>query len=154
MSIEQRLAEDMKEALRAKQARRLNCIRMLRAKLMEQQVALREKHGRNHVLTDDEAQQVVAAYAKQRRDSIEAFEQAGRDDLAAGEREELAIVAAYLPDQLDDAALRQLVREAIAESGAGSASGLGAVMKVLMPKVKGRADGKRVNAIVRELLGG
>ena len=152
MSIENRLADDMKEAMRAKDAPRLGCIRMLRSKLMEKQVALREANGKDYVLTDDESQDVISAYAKQRRDSIEAYEKADRPDLAAGERAELALITTYLPEQLDAATLRALVQEAITESGASSPKDMGAVMKAVMPKVKGRADGKQVNAVVRELL--
>ena len=153
MSIAKRLAEDMKQALKAKETRRLNCIRMLRSKLQEKTVELRAKHGPEHELTDDEAVEVIGAYAKQRRDSISAYREAGREEQAADEQAELDIVTAYLPEQLTDEALRQIVKEAVASSGAVSAKDIGAVMKIVMPQVKGRADGKQVNAIARELLG-
>jgi len=153
MSIQERLTEDMKQALKAGDKQRLQCIRMLLARLKDRTVALRAEHGREHVLTDEEALEAIAAYAKQRRDSIEAYREAGRDDLAANEQAELDIVATYLPQPLGEDELRALVQTAIAEAGAASAKDMGKVMQLVMPQVKGRADGKQVNRLVRELLG-
>jgi uncharacterized protein YqeY len=152
MSLEDRLKEDMKQALRAGDKPRLGCIRMLLAKLKDLQVSLRAQHGVDYVLSDEDAEQAVAAYAKQRRDSIASYESAGRRDLVDRERAELAIIEAYLPEQLGEDELRELVRQAIEETGASSPKELGKLMKQLMPRVKGRADGKQVNRIARELL--
>jgi uncharacterized protein YqeY len=154
MTLRERLEADMKDALRLQDTRRLSCIRMLRAKLLEREVALRGKEGRDYRIGDDEAQQVIASYAKQRGDSIESYRQAGREDLAAAEREELEIVRAYLPQQLAEAEIRALVQQVLAASGAASAADLGRVMKLVMAEVKGRADGKLVNRLVVEALSG
>jgi uncharacterized protein YqeY len=152
MSIKQRLSADMKLALKSKETLRLGCIRMLRSKLLEREVSLRGKHGRDYGITDDEALAVVQTYAKQRRDSIEAYREGGRDDLADREQAELEVIQAYLPQQLGDDELTAVIREAVAEAGAASPADMGAVMKLVMPRVKGRADGKRVNRILRGLL--
>ncbi len=152
MSIRKQLEADMRQAMRARDQQRLSCIRMLKSKLQEREVALRGKHGKDHELADDEVLAVVSAYAKQRRDSIDSYRQGGRDDLADAEQAELEIVTAYLPKQLSAGELRELVRGAIAESGAASMKDIGAVMKVVMLKTKGLADGKQVNLVARELL--
>ena len=154
MSIRKQLDADMKQAMRDRDQPRLSCIRMLKSKVQEKEVALRGKHGKDHELTDDDVMAVLTTYAKQRRDSIASYREAGREELAATAEAELAILKAFLPEQLDEAAIRELVQKAIADSGAGSMKEIGAVMKLLMPQVKGKADGKQVNAIVRELLGG
>jgi len=154
MSIRQRLTDDMKQAMRSRESLRLTTIRMLRAKLLEREVELRAAKGKDYQLDDDEAQVVIASYAKQRRDSIESYRQAGRDDLADTEQSELTIVADYLPEQLGEGEVRKIVQEAVAESGASSTGDLGTVMRLVLPRVKGRADGKLVNRLVREALSG
>ena len=152
MALDERLAADMKLALKARDSPRLNCIRMLRSKIQEKTVAARSKRGIDAKLSDDEITEVISAYAKQRRDSIEAFQSAGREERAAAEQAELEIIQEYLPQQLSEAELEGLVREAIAETGASSAKDMGGLMKLVMPKVKGRADGKQVNQVARRLL--
>ena len=153
MSIKQRLETDMKQAMKGRDRPRVSCIRMLKSKLLEHEVSLRAKHGTDYEISDEEAQVVIATYAKQRRDSIDSYRSGGRDDLVADEQAELEIVTTYLPRQLSEDELRQLVLVAISESGAESIKDIGKLMKVLMPKTKGKADGKQVNRIVRELLG-
>ncbi len=96
-SLVERLVADLKTAMKAGDRARVNCSRMLRSRIQEREVALRGKHGRNYRLTDEEALQVVGAYAKQRRDSIDAYRQGGRDELVASEQAELSIVQEYLP---------------------------------------------------------
>lgn len=152
MTIKQRLESDLKSALKARQTERVACLRMLRSKILEREVELRGDRGRDHQLEDGEALQVIAAYAKQRRDSIESFRRAGREELAVREEAELEIVSAYLPRQLDEEAIARIVDEVIAESGATSPRDLGRVMKLVMPRLQGAADGKLVNRIVREKL--
>ena len=154
MSLMETIAEDLKAALKMQARERLDTLRMARAKMLEAEVNLRAEMGREYKLEDSEAVRVLAAYAKQRRDSIDAFRKAGREDLAAKEEAELAIVQEYLPQQLTADQVREIVREAIAATGATSPKDMGAVMKVVMPKVKGVADGKMVNQIVNELLSG
>jgi len=103
-------------------------------------------------LTDSEVQTIVAREVKTRRESVEAFRKGGREDLASKEEAEIAILAGYLPEQLDDAALEALVAEAIAATGATSARDLGKVMAWLSPRTKGRADGRRVSELVARVL--
>lgn len=153
MSLKDRLNEDLKTAMRARDTPRLNVVRMLKSKLQEREVAERGKHGPDHKLDEQTMIEVVAAYAKQRRDSIAQYEELGRDDLAAKERAELELLTVYLPEQLDEQKIREIVTAAIAESGATEMRQMGDVMKLVMPQVKGKADGKQVNAIVKELLG-
>ena len=107
-----------------------------------------------HDLSDDEALKVLQKEAKQRRDSIDEYRKGGREDLVAGEEQELEIIQTFLPEQLDDAEVRRLVEETIAELGATGMDDLGKVMGPLMQKLDGRADGRAANAIVRELLSG
>ncbi len=153
MSIVQRLDDDMKKAMRAKDSLALSCIRMLKSKMMEKEVALRAKQGKEYKISDQEAEAVVAAYAKQRRDSIESYTKGGRDDLVESEKAELEIVQRYLPEPMGDDELKAIVAEAVAESGASSVRDMGAVMKLVMARAKGAADGKRINEMVRQLLG-
>ena len=152
MSLKQQLESDIRNALKQGQKDKVGCLRMLKAKILEKEVALRKERGRDCVLTDEEITSVIAAYAKQRRDSIASFDQGGRGDLAARERAELEIVSSYLPEQLSEDDVRRLVSDAIAESGASSARDMGAVMKLVMPRVKGAADGKLVSRLVGEFL--
>ena len=105
-----------------------------------------------HDLSEDEALKVLQKEAKQRRDSIEEYGKGGRDDLVAAEQQELEIIQTYLPQQLDDAEVRRLVEETIAEVGATGLDDLGKVMGPLVKKLDGRADGRAANTIVRELL--
>ena len=154
MTIKEKIVADMTAAMKAKDAARLSVMRMLKSKMMEAEVELRAKKGLDYQLEDQESLAVIGSYAKQRRDSIEAYTQGGRAELAAKEQAELVIIQEYLPAQLSEDDIRGFAREAIAASGATSAKDMGAVMKVLMPKVKGAADGAVVNRIVRELLGG
>ena len=154
MSLKQRIEDDLKTALKAGEKQRLSCLRMVKAKVQEKQVELRGKQGPEAKLSDHDVTNVVSAYAKQRRDSIESYEQAGREDLAANERAELEILAAYLPQQMSEGDVAAIVDEAVRESGASEPKDMGAVMKLVMPKIKGRADGKLVNRIVQSRLKG
>jgi len=152
MSIKQRLDTDMKQAMKAREQRTVTCIRMLKSKLLEREVALRSKEGKDYEITNEEALTVISTYAKQRRDSISSYRDGGREELATEEEAELEIVERYLPQQLSEDALRELIAGAIAESGASTIKDLGSVMKLVVPKTKGLADGKLVNQLVRELL--
>ncbi len=154
MSLKQRIQDDMKAALRSGDKTRLGTLRQIKAKFQEREVELRAARGIDYAIEDDEAIAVLTRAAKQRRESIESFRAGNRPDLVAREEAELGIIEGYLPERLGDDELRRLVREAIAESGATGARDLGAVMKAVMPKVRGRADGKEVNRVARELLGG
>ena len=146
MGLTDRLQADVTSAMRDGDAFRRDTLRMA---LAAAQNAEKDKRA---PLTEDEGIAVMTREVKRRRESIEAFDGAGRTDLADRERAEVEILAAYLPQQLDESELVPLVREAIAESGATSARDMGRVMSVLMPRVKGRADGKLLSGLVAQEL--
>jgi hypothetical protein len=152
MSLKQVIAEDLKTAMKLRAQDRVETLRMARARMLEAEVALRASMGRDYELSDEEAIKALAGYAKQRRDSIESYRQAGRDDLAAQEEAELAIIQEYLPRQLTEDDVRAIVAKAIAATGATSPRQMGQVMKAVMPQVQGAADGKLVSRIVNEML--
>jgi len=152
--LKQRILDDLTAALKAGDKLRLGVVRMLKADIQKQEVELRVKKGKDYSLSDPEVLEVLARSAKQRRDSIESYRAGGREDLAGREEEELAVVEAYLPKQLDRDELARLVDEAVAKTGAAGPRDMGQVMKALMPEVKGRADGKLVNELVKARLGG
>lgn len=145
MSLNARIEADLKEAMKAREMDRLNTIRMLKSAV---KMAAIEKGGASAVLEDAEVEAVVRKQVKQRRDSVDGFEKGGRPELAAKERAEIEVLSAYLPKELTDAELGALIDAAIAEVGATSKAQLGAVMKAAQPKVAGRAEGKRVSAMV------
>lgn len=132
--------------MRAKDKERLAVIRMLKASLQNEEIKV------GHELNADEELTILSREMKQRRDSLAEFEKAGREDLSEKVKIEIAIVENYLPAQLTDEEIRQIVAQAIADTGATSAKEFGKVMGAVMPKVKGKADGNQVNAIVKELL--
>src|SRR6186713_737706 len=150
MSLQERIDSELKEAMRAKDAARLGVLRMLKSALKYSAI---EKQGAAGQLDDAEAMQVIRKQVKQRQDSIASFEKGGRPELAAKEKEELAILNAYLPRAMDATELGNAVREAIAETGATSRAQMGAVMKVLHAKLAGRADGKTLSQEVQRQLG-
>lgn len=150
MTSKQSLREDMTAALRARDQVRTNTLRSAMAAVTNAEVAGKEAKE----LTDDEVQQVIAKEAKKRREAAEAYDGAGREELAATERAELAILEEYLPQQLGDDELSALVAEAVTETGAQGMAGMGQVMKAVQPKVAGRAEGGRVAAAVKQALQG
>jgi uncharacterized protein YqeY len=152
MAIRERIVADLTAAMKSKDAQRLGVLRMLKSRIMEAEVDQRGRKGPDYVLDDQESLAVIATYAKQRRDSIEAYRKGGKEDLAAKEEAELAIIQQYLPARMSDDEVRRIVAGVIAETGATSAKDMGAVMKAVMPKLQGGADGAVVNRIVRELL--
>lgn len=146
MTLLSTLNDDMKTAMRAKDKERLAVIRMLKASIQNEEIKV------GHVLNDDEELTILSREMKQRRDSLAEFENAGRDDLSEKVKVEIAIVEEYLPAQLSDDEIREIVKQAIAKTGAASVKEFGKVMGVVMPQVKGKVDGNQVNAIVKELL--
>lgn len=136
--------------MRAKNAARLGVLRMLKSALKYSAIA---KSGAEAELDDSEAMQVIRKQAKQRQDSIESFEKGGRTELAEKERNELAILSAYLPKALSPEELARIVRETIAAIGATSKAQMGVVMKAAQEKVAGRADGKSLSQEVQRQLG-
>ena len=147
MSIKDQLTADMKQAMKDREAGklRLSVIRMVRA---NKNVEINDKKE----LTDDEVLAVLMKEVKMRQDSVEEFQKAGRDELVAQAKEEIAILKKYLPEALSDDELKAIVAEVIAAVGATSPKDMGKVMPAVMAKTKGRADGKRINVMVRELL--
>jgi uncharacterized protein YqeY len=148
--ILERLKSDLNAALKARDTARVSVLRMLVAKVKDLQIA----KGRDDVLGDDEVRQVLASYAKQRQEAAEVYAQAGRQDLHDQEMREREVVAAYLPQQLEDDAVRAVLREIVAQTGAASGRDLGKVMGPAMKRLQGQADGTRVQRLARELLGG
>lgn len=146
MSLNNLIKEDLKQAMRSKDKETLATLRMLKSALQNESIKL----GKD--LSQDEEITVLSRELKQRKDSLQEFDKAGRDDLAAGERTAIDVLQAYMPEQLSDEELEQLVQETISEVGAASKSDMGKVMSALMPKVKGKADGSKVNMLVQQNL--
>lgn len=133
----------------AKDALKTSTLRLLLSALNYTEI---QKGGAGYEATDEDVLAVIQKEAKQRRDSIESFETNGRQEMADKEKQELEILTAYLPEQLSEDAIKSLVSEAVSRTGATSMADIGKVMGVLMPKVKGKADGNLVNKLVREQL--
>jgi len=146
MNLSERLNEDMKQAMRSKDKFKLSTIRMIRATIMNQEIDLKR------TLDDAEVLDILSREIKQRKDSLQDFKKAGRDDLAETVEAEIVIVAEYLPAQLAEEEVKAIVQQTIQETGASSKADMGKVMAALMPKVKGRADGKLVNQVVQQYL--
>jgi len=148
MSLKARITDDMKAAMRAKEAARLGTIRLLLA-------AIKQKEVDERVELDDAAvSSIVEKLIKQRKDSISQFQATGRDDLVAAEQAELVVLQDYLPEQLSVAEVEAEVVAAIAESGAASARDMGKVMGLLKPRLAGRADMGQVSALIKTRLAG
>jgi uncharacterized protein YqeY len=139
----QQVQDDVKSALKAGERERVHALRLIASEL---QKAAKENGG--------EDVEVLQRERKRRQEAAAAYREAGREDLAAAEEREAELIVGYLPEQLSDGELDALVGDAVAESGASSPKDMGKVMALVMPKVKGRADGKRVSSLVREKLAG
>ena len=153
MGLREQLTDDLKDAMRTKDDDRRRTIRSVIAAMKKAETEL-DSTGARVVLDDSDIMGVISKQAKQRQESIEAFQAGGREDLVARERAELAILEAYLPQQLTEAEIEEAARQVIAETGASGPRDLGIVMRPLMARLKGRADGKLVNKVVREQLSG
>lgn len=147
MTLKTRIQDEMKDAMRAKDAARLSTIRLLLAAIKQREVDERRELGDGDVLA------VVDKMIKQRRDSVAQFEAGRREDLAAAERAEIAVLQAYLPAQASDAEIDAAIAGAIAATGAAGAAGIGKVMAILKPKLAGKADMAAVSAKVKAKLG-
>ncbi|CAH0230196.1 GatB/YqeY domain-containing protein [Peribacillus sp. NPDC101481] len=146
MSLLERLNNDMKQAMKNKEKDKLSVIRMLKASIQNE--ALKQRQD----LTDDEELTVLSRELKQRKDSLQEFENAGRSDLVDKVRTELVYVEAYMPEQLSEEDISNIVKQTIEEVNATSKADMGRVMGALMPKVKGKADGSLVNKLVQQHL--
>jgi hypothetical protein len=148
MTLQERLDSDLRDAMRNNEVARKLAIRAVKTAVIEAQVA----GAQERVLTDSDVMAIIAKQIKQRRDSITEFAKGGRQDLIAKEEAEIAVLETYLPRQLDEAAIREHARRAIAELGVTDLRGLGPVMKRLAVELRGLADGQVVNRVVRALL--
>jgi len=144
VAVLERIQQDVTVALKAGDRERTGALRLLASEL---QKAIKEAREQE---VDEIA--VLQRERKRRLESAEAFRDAGRSDLAESEEREAAVIDEYLPEQMSDAELRRIVEDVVAESGAASQKDMGRVMSAVMPQVKGQADGKRVSAVVREVL--
>lgn len=147
MTLQERLGQEVKTAMLAKDAERLGALRMLKSTLG---YILIEKKAES--ISDADFVSVVQKEVKKRRDSIEQFESGGRPELAAKEKQEIAVLESFLPQQLSPEELENMVRAAIAETGATSKKEMGAVIKAVQAKAAGRADGKTISQLVGKLL--
>lgn len=152
MTLKDRISEDIKTAMKAKDKVRLETVRSIKKLILERETNVRPQGQES--LTEEQEMEVLTQLAKQRRDAIEQYRQAGRDDLAAAEQQELTIIEEYLPQQLSDEEIRAAIAAIIAEVGATSAKDLGKVMGPAMQRLKGRADGKTVQRFTQEALKG
>jgi len=148
MSLKNQLMQDMKEAMKAKQAIRLGTIRQLRSAIKNKEIELRQDLDDNGILG------VIGTAVKQRREAAQMYSDNDRPELAAKEEAELAVLQEYLPAQLSEEEVREIVIAVIAETGATSPQDMGKVMPQVMARTKGSADGKMVNQLVREQLAG
>ncbi|MDV2883974.1 GatB/YqeY domain-containing protein [Alkalihalophilus pseudofirmus] len=146
MNLLERLNVDMKNAMKNKDKQKLSVIRMVKSSLQNEQIKL----GRE--LTDDDSLTVLNRELKQRKDSLHEFEQANREDLASKLRDEIAVLEDYMPEQLSEDEVSEIVKETMAEVGASTKADMGKVMGAIMPKVKGKADGGLVNRLVQQHL--
>ncbi len=146
MSLLANIDKDVAEALKAREMQKVTVLRGLKSDIKYRQIDKKDS------LTDKEVTEVVCSYAKKCQDSIAAFKKGNREDLVEKTEFELEVIAKYLPEQLSEDKLREIIKAAIEESGADSPQKMGLVMKIVMPKVKGKADGNIVSKIASELL--
>ena len=145
--MKQDIREDLKEALLQKDELKKGTLRMLLAALVN-----KEKEKNLGPLTEEQIQNVILSEVKKRKEATEAFKKGGRPEMAEKERKEMEILQKYLPEQIPEEEIRKLVKEAIEQTGAATSQEMGKVMAALMPKIKGKADGAFVSALVKELL--
>ena len=148
MDLFEKVSEDIKAAMKAKDRQRLDALRGIKKEVIEGKTA----PGADGVLTDDAAMKILVKMAKQRRESAEIYKAQNREELAQEELAQAAVIDEYLPKQLTEAELEAALREIIAETGASSAKEMGKVMGVASKKLAGRADGRAISAKVKELL--
>ena len=146
MNLSERLIDDMKQAMKSQDKFKLTTIRMMRASMKNLEIDLKRP------LEDNEVLDILSREIKIRKDSLQEFKKAGRDDLVTDLAAEIEIISQYLPEQLTEEEIQEIVRQTIQELGASSKADMGKVMSALMPKTKGRADGKLVNQVVQQFL--
>ena len=149
MGLKEKLQADLTEAIRGRDEVKSGTIRMLLSAITNEEVAGKAAK----VLTEAEIITVLSRETKKRREAVEAFTAAKRDDLANKEKAEAVVIAQYLPEQLSEAEIKKIIADAIAETNAAGPAGMGLVMKVLQPKIAGKADGGIVSSLVKAALG-
>lgn len=147
MSLKEQMLEDMKTAMKDRDAIRKNTVQMVRA------AVLQVEKDNKITLDDDGILEVIAKELKKRRDVLPEYEKSGRQDLIDGLKAEIDVLLQYLPRQLTEEELEVIVRQAVKDTGAASAKDMGKVMQAVMPQVKGKADGKMINSIVKKIIG-
>ena len=148
MQLEQQIMAEMKEAMKAKDEAVLRSLRAIKAEIIK----AKTEPGAGGEIDEATEQKFLQKMMKQRRDSLEIFEKQGREDLAAKEREEMAVIEKFLPKQLDEAALKAILAKIIADTGASSVADMGKIMGLATKQLAGQADGKAIGAAVKELL--
>jgi len=148
MALEEQIMVEMKEAMKSKNEGVLRSLRAIKAEIIK----AKTDPGAGGQIDEATEQKFLQKMMKQRRDSLEIFEKQGREDLAAKEKEEMAVIEKFLPKQLDEAAIKEAVAKIIAETGAASPADMGKVMGAASKALAGQADGKTISAIVKELL--
>jgi uncharacterized protein YqeY len=152
MSLQEQVDQAWKDAMKARDPKK-DALSLIRTELKNRAIADRKGGDQSTVVTDEVAVEVLSKMAKQRRDSIEQFQNGGRQDLVEKEQAELDVIDGFLPQQLTEAELSAIVDEVVESTGAQSMKEMGKVMGAIMPKVKGRADGKAIQALVKARLG-
>jgi uncharacterized protein YqeY len=148
MSLEQQIMTEMKDAMKAKDEGVLRALRSIKAEIIK----AKTEPGAGGEIDEATEQKFLQKMMKQRRDSLEIFEKQGREDLAVKEREEMAVIERFLPKQLSEAELKEIIGKIIADTGASSPADMGKVMGVASKQLAGKADGKAISGIVKELL--
>ena len=147
MALKEQLAQDLKSSMKNRETIRKNTVQMIRTAILQ------IEKDKKVTLEDEDILDVIAKQLKQRKDVLPEYEKSGREDLISQLKEEMDVLMGYLPKQLSDEELRPIVEAAVKETGASSMRDMGKVMAAVMPQIKGRADGKAVNAIVKDLIG-
>jgi uncharacterized protein len=150
MSLEQQIMTEMKEAMKAKNEGVLRALRAIKAEIIK----AKTDPGAGGEIDEATEQKFLQKMMKQRRDSLDIFEKQGREDLAAKEREEMSVIEKFLPKQLDEAELKEILKKIIADTGAASPADMGKVMGVASKQLAGKADGKTISNLVKDLLAG
>jgi len=148
MSLEQQVMTEMKEAMKARNEGVLRALRAIKAEIIK----AKTEPGAAGEIDEASEQKFLQKMMKQRRDSLEIFEKQGREDLAAKEKEEMAVIEKFLPKQLDEAELKETIVKIIAETGASSPADMGKIMGIASKQLAGKADGKTISTIVKDLL--
>lgn len=150
MSLEQQIMAEMKEAMKSKNEAVLRALRAIKAEIIK----AKTEPGAGGEINEATEQKFLQKMMKQRRDSLEIFEKQGREDLAVKEKEEMAVIEKFLPKQLDETELKDILKKIIADTGAAAPSDMGKVMGVASKQLAGKADGKTISNVVKELLAG